>query len=192
MMESFERGARSRAWRCDGSGIDRGPAAALPARALPTGQYEPGAADPAGQHAIAAAGQPGLPRADAAARAGAAERLLLVDRGWVPLGATRQQLPAVTVEARSAHASPAASTSFRYPACVSATRRRAGETGWPRVLNFPSAGRRRDARSDKRSSRGSCCSMRPAPTATSAAGGRRSAFRRSATSATRSSGSRWR
>lgn len=63
-------------------------------------------------------------------------RLLLVDRGWVPLGATRAELPAVTVDTATR---TVAGRLDELPA-PGVRVGEAGVTGdarWPRVLNFP-------------------------------------------------------
>jgi surfeit locus 1 family protein len=63
-------------------------------------------------------------------------RTLLVDRGWVPLGATRQQLPVVTVEA-GPRSDAGRLDQLPVPGVRVGSAQAPGEMGWPRVLNFP-------------------------------------------------------
>ena len=81
------------------------------------------------------AGRPGFRVLTPLVRPGA-ERLLLVDRGWVPLGATREQLPAIDVGAEPRAVAGRLDDLPQPGVRVGA----AGVTGaerWPRVLNFP-------------------------------------------------------
>jgi surfeit locus 1 family protein len=64
--------------------------------------------------------------------------LLLVDRGWVPLGPDRSQLPRVHVGAGQRSVSGRLDT-LPAPGLRLGEARAAGETGWPLVLNFPVA-----------------------------------------------------
>ena len=64
------------------------------------------------------------------------ERLLLVDRGWVPLGATRQDLPPVFVSPEFRAVSGRLDT-LPAPGVRVGDAGIAGDTSWPRVLNFP-------------------------------------------------------
>jgi surfeit locus 1 family protein len=64
------------------------------------------------------------------------ERLLLVDRGWVPLGATRQDLPSVFVSPGFRAVSGRLDT-LPAPGVRVGDAGVAGDTSWPRVLNFP-------------------------------------------------------
>lgn len=81
------------------------------------------------------AGRPGY-RVLTPLRVAGSDRLLLVDRGWVPLGASRDTLPDVRVStaARSVwgrlDVPPA-------PGVRVGEAGVAGDAGWPRVLNFP-------------------------------------------------------
>jgi surfeit locus 1 family protein len=81
------------------------------------------------------AGKPGFRVLTPLVRAGH-DKLLLVDRGWVPLGSTRQDLPAVFV-------SPEPRTvagrldGLPQPGVRVGTAGAPGDTSWPRVLNFP-------------------------------------------------------
>jgi surfeit locus 1 family protein len=69
-------------------------------------------------------------------RRGAAGRILLVDRGWVPLGATRQQTPTVAVDAGPRTVTGRLDV-LPVPGLRVGNAQAPGETGWPRVLNFP-------------------------------------------------------
>ena len=66
----------------------------------------------------------------------ASERLLLVDRGWVPLGASRDVLPHVDVAAAAREVSGRLDR-LPEPGVRVGTAGVAGDIGWPRVLNFP-------------------------------------------------------
>jgi surfeit locus 1 family protein len=69
-------------------------------------------------------------------RRSGSERLLLVDRGWVPLGATRQELPAVFVSPEFRAVSGRLDT-LPAPGVRVGDAGVADDTSWPRVLNFP-------------------------------------------------------
>ena len=64
------------------------------------------------------------------------ERLLLVDRGWVPLGATRQDLPPAFVSPEFRAVSGRLDT-LPAPGVRVGDAGTAGDASWPRVLNFP-------------------------------------------------------
>jgi surfeit locus 1 family protein len=63
-------------------------------------------------------------------------KLLLVDRGWVPLGVTREELPVVSVEA-----TPRTVTgrldALPVPGLRVGPAQAEGASGWPRLMNFP-------------------------------------------------------
>jgi surfeit locus 1 family protein len=63
-------------------------------------------------------------------------RLLLVDRGWVPLGASRAQLPAVGVDAKPRRVAGRLDR-LPVPGLRVGPAQAPGQAGWPRVLNFP-------------------------------------------------------
>jgi surfeit locus 1 family protein len=63
-------------------------------------------------------------------------RLLLVDRGWVPLGATRDALPSVTVGA-DRRAVSGRLDQLPAPGLRVGEAGTPGDARWPRVLNFP-------------------------------------------------------
>jgi surfeit locus 1 family protein len=116
MLESFEHGTTSSV-ALDGAVID-----VLPRyqHVSADGRYVPGRQILL-DNMPSSTGQPGYRVLTPLRRAGA-ERVLLVDRGWVPLGATRQQLPV---------------DQLPVPGVRVGSAQAAGEMGWPRVLNFP-------------------------------------------------------
>jgi surfeit locus 1 family protein len=66
------------------------------------------------------------------------DKLLLVDRGWVPLGASRAQLPTIHVNANPRTVAGRLDH-LPVPGVRIGGAQAPGETGWPRVLNFPTA-----------------------------------------------------
>jgi surfeit locus 1 family protein len=130
MMESFERGAGTSV------ALDAANIGELPRyqHVTATGQYEP-ARQILLDNMPSSTGQPGY-RVLTPLRRGGAERILLVDRGWVPLGATRQQLPVVTVET-GPRSVAGRLDGLPVPGIRVGNAQAEGETGWPRVLNFP-------------------------------------------------------
>jgi surfeit locus 1 family protein len=130
MMESFEHGA-STSVALDGTVIDELPRYQ---HVTATGQYET-ARQILLDNMPSSTGQPGY-RVLTPLRRGAAERMLLVDRGWVPLGATRQQLPVVAVGA-GPRTVAGRLDGLPVPGLRVGNAQAEGETGWPRVLNFP-------------------------------------------------------
>jgi surfeit locus 1 family protein len=65
-------------------------------------------------------------------------RTLLVDRGWVPLGASRAQLPAVGIEdAGGDQELSGRLDELPRPGLRIGAAQAPGTQGWPRVLNFP-------------------------------------------------------
>jgi cytochrome oxidase assembly protein ShyY1 len=65
-----------------------------------------------------------------------ATKLLLVDRGWVPLGPSRERLPPVEVRARPRTVAGRLDQ-LPVPGVRVGPAEAAGAKGWPRVLNFP-------------------------------------------------------
>ena len=130
MAESFEHGARTSV-ALDGAVIEELPRYQHVSAA---GQYEP-ARQILLDNMPSSTGQPGY-RVLTPLRREAAERILLVDRGWVPLGATRQQLPVVAVEA-GPRTVAGRLDGLPVPGLRVGNAQAPGETGWPRVLNFP-------------------------------------------------------
>ena len=130
MTESFERGATSSV-TLDGTVIDELPRYQHVSAA---GHYEP-ARQILLDNMPSSTGQPGY-RVLTPLRREAAERILLVDRGWVPLGATRQDIPVVEVEA-GPRTVAGRLDELPVPGIRVGNAQAPGETGWPRVLNFP-------------------------------------------------------
>lgn len=81
------------------------------------------------------AGRPGYRVLTPFVREGS-HRLLLVDRGWVPLGATREALPAVEVAAEH-RAVAGRLDQLPAPGVRVGQAAAPGDERWPRVLNFP-------------------------------------------------------
>jgi surfeit locus 1 family protein len=130
MVESFEHGA-STSVALDGAVIDDLPRYQ---HVSATGNYEP-ARQILLDNMPSSTGQPGY-RVLTPLRRGDAGRILLVDRGWVPLGATRQQLPVVAVEG-GPRSVAGRLDQLPVPGVRVGDAQAPGETGWPRVLNFP-------------------------------------------------------
>jgi surfeit locus 1 family protein len=130
MIEAFERGATNTV------SLSVAPVDRLPRyqRVSASGHYEPGRQILL-DNMPSSAGQPGyrvltpLRRADGG-------RLVLVDRGWVPLGLDRSRLPSVDVDA-----GPRTVTGrldgLPVPGLRIGAARAPGSNGWPLVLNFP-------------------------------------------------------
>jgi surfeit locus 1 family protein len=131
MIESFQRGTQSSVELKGGITVDE----------LPRFQHVRAAGhyDPVHQVLIdnmpSQAGLPGFRVLTPFRREGSA-RLLLVDRGWVPLGTTRQDLPLVFVSPDFRAVSGRLDT-LPAPGVRVGAAGVAGDTGWPRVLNFP-------------------------------------------------------
>ena len=131
MIESFQRGTQSSVELEGNVTVDELPRYQ---HVLAAGQYEP-------ERQIlidnmpSQVGHPGFRVLTPFRRAGS-ERLLLVDRGWVPLGATRQDLPPVIVSAELRTVSGRLDT-LPAPGVRVGDAGVAGDTSWPRVLNFP-------------------------------------------------------
>jgi surfeit locus 1 family protein len=81
------------------------------------------------------AGRPGFRVLTPFVRNGS-DRLLMVDRGWVPLGASREVLPAVPVSA-AFRAVAGRLDALPIPGVRVGEAGTAGDRSWPRVLNFP-------------------------------------------------------
>ena len=134
LVESFARGTQSSVELSGDVTVDE----------LPRYQHvhAEGHYDPARQVLIdnmpSQAGRPGYRVVTPFVREGA-HRLLLVDRGWVPLGASRDELPRVVVSdefravAGRLDALPAPGVRVGQPGTP-------GDEQWPRVMNFPRTG----------------------------------------------------
>ncbi|HXW10803.1 MAG TPA: SURF1 family protein, partial [Steroidobacteraceae bacterium] len=82
------------------------------------------------------AGRPGYRVLTPFVRDGAA-RLLLVDRGWVPLGASRDELPRVADVTTERRAVSGRLDQLPAPGVRVGQASTPGDQRWPRVLNFP-------------------------------------------------------
>lgn len=132
MIESFARGAHS-SMVVEGGSID----------GLPRFQHVTvrGHYDPSRQVLLdnmpSSTGQPGYRVLTPFVRPGSA-RLLLVDRGWVPVGSSREKLPLVAV-ADDERDTGGRLDELPVPGIRVGTAGIPGVTSWPRVLNFPTA-----------------------------------------------------
>jgi surfeit locus 1 family protein len=80
-------------------------------------------------------GQPGF-RVLTPFRRGGGEKLLLVDRGWLPLGVSREQLPVVFVDDVERTVAGRLDQ-LPVPGLRVGPAEAPGATGWPRLMNFP-------------------------------------------------------
>jgi surfeit locus 1 family protein len=130
MVESFAAGSESSV-----------ELAAQDVAALPRYQHVRvrGAYDPARQVLLdnmpSATGRPGY-RVLTPLRRPGSDVLLMVDRGWVPLGATRDDLPDVSVRPDEREVSGKLDE-LPAPGLRLGDAAAPGSTSWPRVLNFP-------------------------------------------------------
>jgi surfeit locus 1 family protein len=130
MVDSFERGATSSVVLAD-----------APVDDLPRYQHvaASGHYDPARQILLdnmpSATGRPGYRVLTPFMREGST-RLLMVDRGWVPLGPTRADLPPVPV-GNAMRIVAGRLDQLPAPGIRVGTAGAPGDSGWPRVLNFP-------------------------------------------------------
>lgn len=130
MVESFAAGSESPV-----------ELAAQDVAALPRYQHVRvrGAYDPARQVLLdnmpSATGRPGY-RVLTPLRRPGSDVLLMVDRGWVPLGATRDDLPDVSVRPDEREVSGKLDE-LPAPGLRLGDAAAPGSTSWPRVLNFP-------------------------------------------------------
>jgi len=130
MIDSFVRGTHSSVV-LDGAGVDP----------LPRYQHVTahGRYDPAHQVLLdnmpSSTGQPGYRVLTPLRRPGSA-RLLLVDRGWVAVGASRARLPLIAV-ADDPRETGGRLDELPVPGIRIGTAGEPGARGWPRVLNFP-------------------------------------------------------
>lgn len=130
MMESFARGTETSVV-LTGVGVDE----------LPRYQHvsAQGHYDPERQVLLdnmpSSTGQPGY-RVLTPFRRGAGDKVLLVDRGWVPLGVSREQLPVVFVDPKP-RTIAGRLDGLPVPGIRVGEAQAPGATGWPRVLNFP-------------------------------------------------------
>ncbi len=131
LVEAFQQGQQSSIELADGVAFD-----ALPRyqQVRGSGQYEP-SRQVLLDNMPSQAGKPGYRVLTPLRRAGT-DRLLLVDRGWVPLGASRATLPDVTVTA-DVRTVWGRLDSLPAPGVRVGEAGTAGDANWPRVLNFP-------------------------------------------------------
>lgn len=131
MIESFARGTQSSVELRDDVTVDE----------LPRYQHvrAEGRYDPSRQVLLdnmpSQAGKPGYRVLTPFVREGSG-KLLLVDRGWVPLGAARETLPAVTVSDEF-RAVSGRLDQLPVPGVRVGEAGTPGDQRWPRVLNFP-------------------------------------------------------
>jgi surfeit locus 1 family protein len=131
MVDAFRQGTESSVTLGPGVAFD-----ALPRyqHVRTMGQYEP-ERQVLIDNMPSKAGKPGY-RVLTPLRREGSERLLLVDRGWVPLGPSREALPDVAVAA-GARAVQGRLDTLPAPGVRVGEAGTAGDTKWPRVLNFP-------------------------------------------------------
>jgi surfeit locus 1 family protein len=80
-------------------------------------------------------GQPGY-RVLTPFRRGTGDKVLLVDRGWVPLGVSREQLPVVFVDSQERTVAGRLDQ-LPVPGIRVGAAQAPDASGWPRLLNFP-------------------------------------------------------
>ncbi len=116
-------------------------------------------------------------------------KLLLVDRGWVPLGLSRDKLPDVTVTGEPRETGGRLDQ-LPVPGVRIGAADVPGDRHWPRVLFFPRVADLEQALQAPGRVAHRAARRGPSRTATSASGALPSSFRPSGTSATLCSGSR--
>jgi len=131
LVESFRRGASTSVELAPGIDFDTLPRYQ---HVRAAGQYEPGR-QVLIDNMPSQAGKPGYRVLTPLRRAGT-QRLLLVDRGWVPLGESRELLPEVQV-ATSERLVAGRLDGLPAPGVRVGEAATPGDTRWPRVLNFP-------------------------------------------------------
>ena len=135
LIESFARGTQSSVELVDDVTVDE----------LPRFQHvrAVGHYDPARQVLVdnmpSQAGRPGYRVLTPFVREGAA-RLLLVDRGWVPLGPSRDELPRVNEVTSDRRAVSGRLDQLPAPGVRVGQAATPGDRRWPRVMNFPLPG----------------------------------------------------
>jgi cytochrome oxidase assembly protein ShyY1 len=130
MMESFARGTQTSVV-LTGVGVDELPRYQ---HVSAQGHYEPDR-QVLLDNMPSSTGQPGY-RVLTPFRRGPGDKVLLVDRGWVPLGVSREQLPVVFVDPKPRTVAGRLD-GLPVPGIRVGTAQAPGATGWPRVLNFP-------------------------------------------------------
>lgn len=132
LVESFARGTQSSVELADDVAVDDLPRYQH-VRAV--GHYEP-ARQILIDNMPSQAGRPGYRVLTPFVREGA-ERLLLVDRGWVPLGQSREQLPRIDDVSADRRAVAGRLDQLPAPGVRVGEAGTPGDRRWPRVLNFP-------------------------------------------------------
>lgn len=130
MMESFARGTQTSVV-LTGVGVDELPRYQ---HISAQGHYEP-ERQVLLDNMPSSTGQPGY-RVLTPFRRGAGDKVLLVDRGWLPLGVSREQLPIVFVDPKPRTVAGRLDA-LPVPGIRVGEAQAPGATGWPRVLNFP-------------------------------------------------------
>jgi surfeit locus 1 family protein len=131
LVQAFQQGQQSSVVLAEGVVFDDQPRYQ---HVRVTGSYEPGRQILL-DNMPSQAGKPGYRVLTPLRRTGS-DRLLLVDRGWVPLGASRATLPDVTVAA-DVRAVSGRLDSLPAPGVRVGEAGTPGDANWPRVLNFP-------------------------------------------------------
>lgn len=131
MIESFQRGTQSSVQLQGGVTVDELPRYQ---HIRAEGRYQPDRQILL-DNMPSQAGRPGFRVLTPFKRAGS-DRLLLVDRGWVPLGDSRANLPPVFVSPEF-RAVSGRLDEFPAPGVRVGDAGVAGDTRWPRLLNFP-------------------------------------------------------
>jgi surfeit locus 1 family protein len=131
MIESFQRGTQSSVQLQGGVTVDELPRYQ---HIRAEGHYQPDRQILL-DNMPSQAGRPGFRVLTPFKRAGS-DRLLLVDRGWVPLGDSRANLPPVFVSPEF-RAVSGRLDEFPAPGVRVGDAGVAGDTRWPRLLNFP-------------------------------------------------------
>jgi len=131
MIESFQRGTQSSVQLQGGVTVDELPRYQ---HVRAEGHYQPDRQILL-DNMPSQAGRPGFRVLTPFKRAGS-DRLLLVDRGWVPLGDSRANLPPVFVSPEF-RAVSGRLDEFPAPGVRVGDAGVAGDTRWPRLLNFP-------------------------------------------------------
>lgn len=131
LVQAFQQGKQSSVELAEGVALDDLPRYQ---HVRATGSYEPGR-QVLLDNMPSQAGKPGYRVLTPLRRTGS-DRLLLVDRGWVPLGASRATLPDVAVAA-DVRAVWGRLDSLPAPGVRVGEAGTPGDANWPRVLNFP-------------------------------------------------------
>jgi surfeit locus 1 family protein len=135
LLESFAQGTQSSVELVEGVALDELPRFQ---HVRVIGRYEP-SRQVLIDNMPSEAGRPGYRVLTPLVREGV-DRLLLVDRGWVPLGRTREELPRVDDLSTDLRAVPGRLDQLPAPGVRVGQAATPGDQRWPRVLNFPLPG----------------------------------------------------